>query len=200
MHEVSTEELQSFADAIGLNGIAGGRCSTLFLFQLYACTCLTHALGDTPKVLAEVKHLEGIGGSRTKPAESFKRPPLLGLKKKHYLVGGLASVALNTLLGAGKKRREFRQIAKRHHNPATAQMPPAVIAKNIGDDVLNLYWKRSAAQGLTGNWIVFTEYSEKNFYLCLAVHDEGDEAIASRIKGACWGEFPFLESLMATTL
>jgi hypothetical protein len=197
MHEVTVEELQSFAAAVGLGRIAAGRCATLFLFQLYTCTCLTNVLGDAPKVVAEIAHLEGLGASRTKPHEAFQRPPLLGLKKKHYVVGGVASVARNILLAAGRKQREFRQIAERRHNPATASLPASVIAKDIADEVTKLYADRSEAQRLTGNWIVFAEHDGKNFYLCLASHDEGDDTIAGRIKNGCYEEFPFLRDLMA---
>lgn len=195
MLEVTVEDIQAFATAIGLNRIAPGRCSTGFLFQLYACTALTNVLGDAPKVVAEIEHLEGFRSSRTKAAEAFQRPPLLGLMKKHYLVGGLSSAGRNILLAAGRKHREFQRIAKRHYNPATTHLSAMDVAKNIADDVVKLYAARSDAQSLTGNWIVFGMYGGKNYYLCLASHAEGDDIIADRIKNGCCEEFPFLRDL-----
>ena len=33
---------------------------------------------------------------------------------------------------------------------------------------------------MSGEWIVFQKYNEKNYYLTLAAHDEGDENIFKR--------------------
>ena len=190
---VSVGELRDFARACGLSQAALERCSTVFLFQLYAGAFISNVFGDAAKILAEVKHLEGIGRAvGTRPAEQFKKHPLLGLYKKHYLVGGLASMGRNILLGAGKKKRELRRIVEKHHNPAYARLPFDVVVKHIAYDVTNLYAKRSSAQNLTGNWIVFAQHEGKNYYLCLAEHDEGDDTIAARIKDGCFTEFPFL--------
>ena len=194
---VSVEELRDFARTCGLARTALERCSTVFLFQLYAGAFISNVFGDAAKILAEVNHLEGVGHSvRTRPAEQFKKRPLLGLYKKHYLVGGVASVGRNILLAGGKKKKEFRRIAGKHHNPATSHLPLAVIAKNIADDVMTLYAHRSSAQDLTGNWIVFAQHEGQNYYLCLATHDEGDDTIAARIKDGCYTEFPFLSAYL----
>jgi hypothetical protein len=70
---------------------------------------------DGPKIVAEIKFLEGGGAVGTKAAGSFERLPLLGLKKKHYLVGGPQSVVKNVVRAAKKKRVEHivRQRLKR---------------------------------------------------------------------------------------
>jgi len=191
---VSVEELRGFAIAVGLDTIAAGRCATSFLFQLYAGTVLTPALGAAAKIVAEIRDLEGVGRAvGTKAAEAFKKPPLLGLKKKHYLVGGLPSMGRNIILAAGKKRVEFRRIARRHHNPTTADLSPVAIAKNIANDVVKLYLDRSRQGRLTGHWIVFAEHEGRNYYLCLATHEEGDDVIAERVKNGCCSEFSFLQ-------
>ncbi|CAO3459617.1 hypothetical protein [Azospirillum argentinense] len=197
MHQVSPEELQSFAEAIGLSRVAGGRCSTLFLLQIYAETFLPQSFSNAFKVVAEIAHLEGVGrSSHTKAAAAFERPPLLGLKKKHYLVGGKASVARNIMLASGKKNREFRRIAERNYINETIHLSPANIAKNIANDIVKLYLNRSRKRSLTGNWIIFAEQNGQNYYLCLAAHDDGDDLIAEKIKTACSEEFPFLRSIM----
>jgi hypothetical protein len=67
-----------------------------------------------------------------------------------------------------------------------------VIARKIADDVIGLYRERSREGKLTGHWIVFAEHNGKNYYLCLATHEEGDEVVAERIKDGCCAEFPFL--------
>jgi hypothetical protein len=57
-----------------------------------------------------------------------------------------------------------------------------------------LYAERSRDESLTGQWIVYAQHEGRNYYLCLALHDEGDAAIFGRIKNGCIGEFPFLQS------
>jgi hypothetical protein len=194
---VTDEELQSFATAVGLNRVAAGRYARLFLSQIYNETVMTSARGEAPKIIAEIKHLEGGRTSRTKPADAFKGPALLGLMHKHYFVGGRAAIANNIFAAAGKKKVEFRRIAQRHNNPSTAD--PLAFEK-IGDDVLGLYRDRSEARELTGHWIVFAEHDGKNYYLCLATHEEGKEGggvvIAERVKTGCCSEFPFLRFCM----
>jgi hypothetical protein len=195
---VTDAEVCRFAEVIGLSQVAPGRCSRLFLFQLYCCAIdpnIAKLFGDPAKIDAEVRSLEGLGCSvGTKPAEPFSKLPLLGLWKKHYLLGGLGSLATNIKVGAGRKGREFRCIAKARYNPATNHLSPMAISKSIADDVINLYAERKYAQNLTGEWIVYAQHEAKNYYLCLAGHKEGDQNIFERIRQGCVDEFPFLRS------
>jgi hypothetical protein len=77
------------------------------------------------KIDAELRGLEGTfhRSTGTRPAEPFTRPPLKGLWKKHYLVGGRRSFAMNVKLGAGRNGREFRRIAASRYNPGTNHLP-----------------------------------------------------------------------------
>jgi len=190
--EISELELHQFVEAIGLEHAAPGRCSRIFMFHIY-CLHLVPALpGDPIKIAAEVRGLEGNGDKfGTKPAEQFQYPPLKGLWKKHYLVGGIPSMAKNIALGFGKKRRVLRRIIRENHNPSTAHLPPEVISKNLANAVTNLYAERTSDQRLTGEWIVFAKHEGKNYYLCLAKHSEDDASIFERVQ-ACADEFPFL--------
>jgi hypothetical protein len=194
-HAVTAAEVRSFAEAIGLRQLIIERCSLLFTFQLYCSARVpTLPFGDPVKTAAEVRALEGFGQSRTKPAEEFDRPPLRGFWRKHYIVGGMSSLALNVKLGLGKKSRELRRIVRKHWNPDTAHLPPEVVSQNIADAVVAKYWERARAQSLTGEWIVFARHEAQNYYLCLATHDEARAnrtVLVERIKG-CTSEFPFL--------
>jgi hypothetical protein len=195
---VTDIQISQFAKALFLDRIAPGRISMVLLFQLYCCAHLPGAaqlIGDLPKIDVELRALEGnfLRSTGTKPAEQFTRPPLQGLWKKHYLVGGLRSYALNLKLGAGKKGCEFSRIVKTRRNP---DIPPQEIAKNIAYDVGQIYADRSCAQQLTGEWIVFAKNEGKNYYLCLAGHNQGDEDIFRTIRDGCVSDFPFLGELL----
>ena len=191
---VTHEEIHHFAEAIGLARAAPGRCSTILMFDLYV-RAFFPVPGDPRKIVAEILALEGLGSSvGTKPAASFKHPPLRGLWKKHYLVGGLNSLAANIKPGFGRKQKTLHRIIAQYWNPKTADLPPEVVSRSIAEAVVGLYAERSRDESLTGEWIVYAQNEGKNYYLCLALHDEGDAAIFDRIKEGCIGEFPFLES------
>ena len=46
--------------------------------------------------------------------------------------------------------------------------------------------------GLTGEWLIYKKYQGKNYYMCLAKHDEGDENIYKNRIRPCLIEFPEL--------
>ena len=48
-------------------------------------------------------------------------------------------------------------------------------------------------KGATGEWIIFDKEDGQNYYLCLARHTDGDEAIFGKLKQLVFPEFPFLE-------
>lgn len=193
---VTHEEIHHFAEAIGLARAAPGRCSTILMFEVYVRAFFPVPVPVDPnKIVAEIRALEGLGRRiGTKPPESFKHPPLRGLWKKHYLVGGLSSLATNIQIGFGPKQKALRRIIAQHWNPKTAHLPPEVVSRGIADAVVGLYAERSRDESLTGQWIVYAQHEGRNYYLCLALHDEGDAAIFGRIKNGCVGEFPFLHS------
>jgi len=47
----------------------------------------------------------------------------------------------------------------------------------------------------TGEWLLLARNEKINYFLCLAVHAEKDEAILERIK-PCILEYPFLSELL----
>jgi hypothetical protein len=166
------------------------------MFEVYCRARVPTLPGDPAKIVAEVRGLEGLGSSGTRAAEEFGRPPLRGFWKKHYLVGGMGSLAKNIMLGLGKKRRGLRRIVQEHWNPATAHLPPEAVSRNIANAITNLYADRSLAQELTGEWIVFARHEGQNYYLCLAMHEEvraDPNVLVERIKNGCVPEFPFLQ-------
>lgn len=193
---VTHEEVRGFAEALGLAHAAPGRCSTIFMFELYARSLFPVPVPLNPnKVVAEIRALEGLGRPvGTKPAEPFKHPPLRGLWKKHYLVSGLPSLATNIRIGFGRRQKALTRIIAQHWNPKTAHLPPEVVSRDLANAVVGLYAERSRDQCLTGEWIVYAQHKGRNHYLCLALHDEGDAAIFERIKNGCVSEFPFLQS------
>jgi hypothetical protein len=196
---VNPEEVRGFAEMLGLRSPIVERCSTQFLFLLY-CGALGVPLGDPNRIVAEVRVLEGLNGSIAKPAEEFDRPPLRGFWRKHYVLGGLGSFAVNVKLGMGKNNRELRRIVRKSWKPGTVLSVETV--RNMSSEIVGLYKDRAMMGELTGEWIIFARDDEQNYYLTLATHAElkadGGAAIVERIKG-CIGEFPFLADMIESS-
>lgn len=70
------------------------------------------------------------------------------------------------------------------------------IRKACDDAVVGNYERRSEAQELTGEWIVYATHEGLNYYLCLGTHASGDETIRRQIDSVCVPEFPFLKALL----
>jgi hypothetical protein len=78
-----TAEISGFAEMIGLDHAAPGRCSLLLTLGLFGGFKSGHV--DPAKVVHEIRALEGVGRpSQLKPPIQNKHPPLKGLWHKHY--------------------------------------------------------------------------------------------------------------------
>ncbi|MFY4022898.1 hypothetical protein [Achromobacter xylosoxidans] len=99
--------------------------------------------------------------SATKSATQFTKEnsPLKGLWHKHYFVNQEYFLK-NNIENQRKRYRDF------NFNPLGAMVV------------------RVAEGKVTGEWIVFNREGDRNCYLCLAKHAEGDEAIFERMKKA----------------
>ncbi len=58
--------------------------------------------------------------------------------------------------------------------------------------VAEAFTQREKQHRLTGDWIVYKRHNHKNYYLCLAGHEERDEDIFERLAAAAESEFPEL--------
>jgi hypothetical protein len=169
------------------------------MFLLYCCACGA-PFGDPNRIVAEIRALEGSGVSSARPAEELDRPPLRGFWRKHYVLGGIGSFALNVKLGMKKRNRELRRIVREQWSLDAASLPPEVVSRDIAVAVTGLYQERASMQELTGEWIIFARHEGQNYYLSLATHDELRDdhgaGLVERIKG-CVSEFPLLADQLA---
>jgi hypothetical protein len=175
--------MRKFSNSPKLSGLR----STILMFDLYV-RAFFPVPGDPRKIVAEIRALEGLGRSvGTKPAEAFKHPPLRGLWKKHYLVGGMGSLGANIQIGFGRKQKELRRIVAQHWNPKTAHLPPEVVSRNIADAVVGLYAERSRADGLTGEWIVYALPSTMKGTRPFSTGSEMAVSVSSHFCSQSWG-------------
>lgn len=199
--EKHTSEIDDFAKIVGLTAACGGQFSTLLTEQLWSQTYAGQI--NPAKVILEIEALEGIGrGTRTKTATVYRRSPLKNLWHKHFQGEGLQAVAYN--VQKGMRRYGSPLFASKSKEAADAGEMRYVQLQDIpalvNDLVQKNYERVAADQALTGDWLIFAKYQGRNYYLCVAKHATGDEAIRAEIDRVCVPQFPFLGEILQPML
>jgi hypothetical protein len=186
---ITEENLAEYAHHIGLDRIASGRCSWLFVLNLFLFDKIN---GIDPKlVVEEIEVLEGQGsGIGTKPATQFKKEPLKGLWHKHFFSAHFVPRNLRNQLGKDGIKNLVEEVLDPAKSPVVTVDMVNELSRRVVIDSLE---KREELHNLTGEWIIFKKYDSKNYYLCISTHKEGDQVIYDQIKSTCFQQFPFLE-------
>jgi hypothetical protein len=185
---ISHEDLAPFADFIGLSKIAPGRFSWLFVVQVLLNDLISGV--DPDMIVQEVKALEsGKPSLGTKPASEFNREPLKGLWHKHYFSAHFIGRNMSNYLSGGKLHQFLSEVLDPGKSPNVTREMIAEIAHRVVEEPLDV---RANTEKLTGEWIVFAKHGGQNYYLCLAKHDTGDQAIYDQIDLVAFKQFPFL--------
>lgn len=187
--------MQVFYSALNHDGILNERCSSQILLDLFFGM---QSFGVRPlTVIDEIKSLEKLKISQTKPATPFRGRYLGGLWHKHYMNGDVASLAQNVKSALDEYRIPF--FDKRIREAQAAGEKRLVTKEDVPkivDDVLRNNLARRRSEGkMTGEWVIYAQHESQNFYLCLAKHDDGDEKIREKIERICLWEFPFLKDV-----
>ena len=130
---------------------------------------LDETRGDYWSVIDAIDNLEGLRrGSNAKPAEQFRHAPLDRFWHQHLVSARhiLRNVGERWgMQGEGNRDldREIAAIAEEHGNDPDAWQRH--LAHRI---VIGGYEERAAAHRLTGEWLIFGNYENSNYY-CLAV-------------------------------
>ena len=193
----ATAELQSFAEAIGLESAISGKYSFLLLLELFGAT--QSGVLNPAKVVSQIRVLEGVEAGRgLKTAPQFKHPPLKGLWHQHYLEDGLPSVARNIERAYGKFGLPWveQKIADAKASSEEKFFTEADAAEIAYDAVVSNWQRLIDSEALTGEWLVFAKHEGTNYYLCLGKHTSGDDLLRSRIDAICLHEFPFLKNIL----
>lgn len=189
----NAQEIADYASMHGLEQLIPGRYSGLFVFQLLLNE---KYMGLDPQlVIAEIKHLEGVGPPmQTKPASVFRGNVLKGLWHKHFFVNHPSAAAHNILnqLGANGLSKIVDEVMDPKKSSTITKEMINEVANRVVSETLS---ERADAGKLTGEWIVFAKENGQNYYLSINTHENDDEKTASSIQACCVPEFPFLSSL-----
>lgn len=155
-------------------------------------------VGDRHDILFEIQHLEQGIATSTKPATQFKYPPLKPFWHKHFFSPKhlLRNVGERWNVSRGSGNRDLDAMINRvaeepGHDP---DLWPKLLAHQF---MMGALEERSAAQRMTGDWIVFAKHEGQNYYLDLATHEEGEPGdcanrLFEKLKQGSSVEFPFL--------
>lgn len=186
--EVTEQNLADYASNIGLERIAPNRFSWLFVMNiiLYAQRGI-----DPESIVDEIESLEGkricVG---TKPATMFNNEPLKGLWHKHFFSTQFVPRNLQNQHGKNGIKNLVDEVFDSSESPVVTVNMLNDLSRGVVTESLE---KRGAQNRLTGEWIVFAEHENKNYYLCVSTHNEGDQIIYNQIKSICFQQFPFLD-------
>lgn len=196
--DVSTIDGREFARAIGLEQIAPGRYSALLIANLLGGAL--SGIQNPAKIVREIELLEaGEAGQFKQPIQN-RHPPLKGLWHKHYMQGGLPSLAMNIDNGLNWYGMPFfeQKIREAEEAGELRYLEPADVPALVDDIVRGNYRRLAEKQALSGEWIIFAKYEGQNYYLTVATHDKAThDRVRQQIDDLCCLEFPFLAQLLA---
>lgn len=194
---VSENEVQDFRDNnVGLYGVDIERVSLLLLIQL--TSALKQRVFNTYSVTDAIRYLEGLFKSRlVKPPKLFTYPPLNIFWKIHFSDARFIPRNLRNELGNSLKNSDtLEPFCDGNVDQEKSEHSTSLGAGSLEHAVtISAYKARADRSAMTGEWLIFGKYEEKNYYLAISKHSrtrEGDMEIYETIKGCCENEFPFL--------
>ena len=185
----------SFVEAMFAHaGLSAVPYTTVFGRQFEALT--QQRLINPFALMEEIGKLERNLPSRTKKAEAFKKGVLTGLMHKHFFnARHIPQNILNHWLpgsdrGNARMHRAVKKVLGEYADrPRNDWELAGKISERMGAQA---FAQREKQHGLTGEWIVYKRHDHRNYYLCLAGHEERDEDIFERLAAAAELEFPEL--------
>lgn len=143
-------------------------------------------------VLDEIRAIEGNGRrqSRTKAPTSFKGGLLHGLKHKHFFNARHIAKNLQNYWNqdTDKAKNAINKIVTRHSSDDLWTLSGEIASRYVHE----AFEHKNLSRSLTGDWIIYKRHNGRNYYLCLAGHEETEESIYNRIAGSAEAEFPEL--------
>ena len=192
---LTREDLEDFANNdIGFYGLELSRISSVFIAQVMQLQ--GNRVINTSQMLDEVKFLEGITStSSTKKPEAFNKLPLKGLMKKHFNDANFIIKNLDAHFGYqyGGNKRLKNMVEEAFSRNESGYVDDEFISYMAHHATIGALEERAKNHSVSGEWIVFQKHKDKNYYLTLAAHNEGDDNIFKRIKYAYELDFGFLQ-------
>ncbi|MDH2663755.1 hypothetical protein [Acinetobacter baumannii] len=141
-------------------------------------------------ILCEIKNLEklDLNYKRMKPATQFKKKPLKNLWHKHFEQIGLSSMSLNIKSQINSNPNFYKDFINIYNDPNLTLNEKA--SKLAYFSSSKQYLDRIENGKLTGEWIIYHVHNQKNYYLNIGKHNDGDSVLAEEIRAIALLEFP----------
>ncbi|HSH52110.1 MAG TPA: hypothetical protein VK982_10355, partial [Bacteroidales bacterium] len=191
--------------------LKGGYCSNLLKRQI-----ANHRKGNYEKFGSKLQNyhgstildtIEAVEDGHKTNIRPFNNRPLKGLFHVHHNSNTFLSINIqnywqtlikgkNEIEYQNKRLKEiFLNLENTHSTKIAEEKSVLVLLNKIKAEAS---FREFSVK--TGEWIVFAQIDNKNYYLCLATHGEaiefGDEIIFNRISD-CFQEFPNVEELLS---
>lgn len=198
MHKISfdPDQLHEFKRQVTWNRPYADRISLGFALQMVQAWT---TLRESHHILDVIDELEGARPRLVLRSEAqFRHSPLHPFWHVHWTAPRhmLRNIGIHwNLTGKGKRDSltpMLQEVAKSHgHDP---ERWPGIVAYRLAIDG----YKKRAARGLTGDWIIYGKHEGRNYYVALATHNEGEGEnavkLSRKLKDGSAVEFPFLFS------
>ncbi|GLR77193.1 MULTISPECIES: hypothetical protein [Aliivibrio] len=189
--EFSDEDLDKFERISGIKWKIKGAYSRLFLADLMAFYEL-HFIGSDEIFMTLNDYEKGKNFAGTKPPTIFRKSPLKGLHHIHFYSPRYIKNNVDIALGKNGLKNIISDVLDTNESMSIDEQAK-LISKRAVTDTLN---DRRIKGKMTGEWVIFTKYEGKNYYLCLARHNDDDHVIRERIEKHCLLMFPFLKDIL----
>jgi hypothetical protein len=179
-------------ESVAFYELALTRISTVLLAQCYAYS--ENGIFSVFDLTDTIKALERPGLlSMTANETQFRHPPLAGLYKKHFFSARFIARNLGNFLKSRAGGKYFNQVWEDAiAATGSTHVDEAFLNFLTYHTVIAPYEKKSAANEITGEWIIFHKHDGANYYLTVGFHDEGDDVIYERVSFACdFDQLPF---------
>ena len=190
---ISEEEISDLESLIRMQYKIHGEFSNLFLAELKYYE-LVYGV-NYAQIIQSILDLEsGIFESGTKEATQFRKEPLKGLWHKHYFIGRFIPKNIQIAVPRKQMEKRVRKVLSAYPDKDLTYQDKIAISSKIATELVSTpFEKRKDSSKLTGEWIVYAKDKQKNYYLCLANHLDGDEYIYDKIVTHCISEKLIIE-------
>lgn len=170
------------------------RISQFLLIQLTLIN--KHRIYNPFSITDVIQDLEGVGKGYRQRVSQFKHPPLKGIFKAHFFDARFIFKNIVNHWGLEYENSPkfislCNRISTEEEECPTKHGWQGRLAHKM---TMTAYEERSRKNRLTGEWIIFSKYNSKNYYLFLSRHTskEEDQELYKFFKNLCDHEFPFL--------
>lgn len=184
-----------FLDNLDLKQLKNGVIGHLLTVQLIQYQY--SGPGNPMHVVREIHHLDrGDGLSRTKKEAKFSSGKLKGFYHKHYfnahhipmnmLLHNVDGKITNSLVPSKGYERIYRKIME---SKSSDENKALMLTNFLTSDA---FQQRNRSKKLTGDWIIFKNHKSKNYYLCIASHQENTDELYDTLIEWYSPVWPFL--------